>query len=215
MTVPANTEATIQLVKSLHNKTIGAPKAVNIFEEIKLLKASRSEKSNMLESIITITKNEERKFNDEEKRQFDALSTEVSDIDAELVRLNRLVEIKKSEAEPIQPMTRTPQKTTAYLPKTPISDEKGIQFARYVKCLAASQGNLMQACEIAKSSYANNHDLQTVLKAAVSAGSTLNPAWAGNLVEYQLFTGDFIEFLRPQTIIGKFGTVGIPSLRKI
>ncbi|WGM04035.1 phage major capsid protein [Arsenophonus nasoniae] len=220
VTVPANTEATIQLVKSLHKtniKTIGAPKSVNIFEEIKSLKASRSEKSNMLESIITITKNEERKFNEEEKRQFDALSTEVSDIDEELVRLNRLVEIKKTEAEPIQPMTRTPQKTKASLPKTTFSSEKekGMQFARYVKCLAASQGNLMQACEIAKSSYANNHDLQTVLKAAVSAGSTLNPAWAGNLVEYQLFTGDFIEFLRPQTIIGKFGVSGIPALRKV
>jgi len=56
----------------------------------------------------------------------------------------------------------------------------------------------------------------TSLKAAVSAGTTTDPTWAAPLVDtYQRFTGDFLEYLRPQTIIGKFGANGVPALRRI
>jgi HK97 family phage major capsid protein len=54
------------------------------------------------------------------------------------------------------------------------------------------------------------------MKNAVNAGTTTDPSWAGNLVPlYIRYTGDFVEFLRPQTIIGKFGVGGIPGLRRI
>jgi HK97 family phage major capsid protein len=54
------------------------------------------------------------------------------------------------------------------------------------------------------------------MKNAVTAGTTTDANWAGNLViPYQRFTGDFVEFLRPQTILGKFGVGGIPALRRI
>jgi HK97 family phage major capsid protein len=53
------------------------------------------------------------------------------------------------------------------------------------------------------------------MKAAVASGTTTDPAWAGALVEYTNFTGDFINFLRPQTIIGRFGQGGIPALRSV
>jgi HK97 family phage major capsid protein len=44
----------------------------------------------------------------------------------------------------------------------------------------------------------------------------MDPAWAGNFVsdEGAVFA-DFLEFLRPMTIVGKFGTDGIPGLRRI
>jgi HK97 family phage major capsid protein len=35
------------------------------------------------------------------------------------------------------------------------------------------------------------------------------------LVQYNQFAGDFVEFLRPQTIIGKFGQGNIPALRLV
>lgn len=38
---------------------------------------------------------------------------------------------------------------------------------------------------------------------------------SGNLVEYQDYAQDFIEFLRPQTIIGRFGQGGLPALRQV
>jgi len=55
-----------------------------------------------------------------------------------------------------------------------------------------------------------------VLKAAVAAGVTSNAAWAGNLVgdETSVFA-DFIEYLRPRTILGQFGAGNVPSLRSV
>ena len=87
---------------------------------------------------------------------------------------------------------------------------KGVEFARYVKCLAAARGNRWEALEMAKANYPQHPRIATVLKAAVAAGTTTDATWAGPFVEYQTLTSEFIDYLRPQTIIGKFGTGGVP-----
>jgi HK97 family phage major capsid protein len=81
--------------------------------------------------------------------------------------------------------------------------------------LGAAKGDLTSALAIAKSRFADSPRVITVLKSAVAGGTTTDATWAGALLEYNQFAGDFIEFLRPQTIIGKFGTGGIPSLRRV
>lgn len=107
--------------------------------------------------------------------------------------------------------------------------EKGIEFARFVMCNAAAKGNLDMAARLAKSHYGHNERLvratefmaqrgvsmETIMKSAVAAGTTLDDTWASPLVDYQNFAGDFVEFLRPKTIIGQFGQGGIPALNRI
>jgi hypothetical protein len=94
--------------------------------------------------------------------------------------------------------------------------EKGIEFARFAMALGAAKGDLIQALEIAKNRYSDSPQVITAIKGAVAAGTTTGETWAAPLVDsYQNFAGDFVEFLRPQTIIGKFGRNGIPGLRKI
>ena len=110
-------------------------------------------------------------------------------------------------------MTR---KSTGQVIVEPPQLPPGIEFARYAMCLMAARGNAQQALEIAKQRFPDQPRIQTVLKAAVNAGTTTDPTWAGALVpDYPTFAGDFVDFLRPQTIIGKFGTGGIPSLRRV
>ena len=106
---------------------------------------------------------------------------------------------------------------------------KGIVFARFVKCLGAAQGQPMAALGMANEYYKDTPQIANVLKAmavggsiesilhktAVAGGTTTDATWAGPLVEYNQFAGDFVEYLRPQTIIGKFGTGNIPSLRRV
>lgn len=94
--------------------------------------------------------------------------------------------------------------------------EPGIEFARFAMALGMAKGNLPQAVEIAKTRWGTESQIVTALKGAVAAGSTTSDTWAAPLVDsYQRFTGDFIEYLRPQTILGKFGTGKIPSLRRV
>jgi len=106
---------------------------------------------------------------------------------------------------------------------------KGILFARYVKCLGAARGDLANAVTLAKLHYPDTPQIATVLKAglsggilgdlmmktAVAGGTTTDATWAGPLLQYNQFAGDFIEFLRPKTIIGQFGVGNIPALRAV
>jgi len=57
--------------------------------------------------------------------------------------------------------------------------------------------------------------MNEVIKAAVTGGNTLDASFAGNLVDYTAISNDFIEYLRPRTILGRFGEGNIPSLRSI
>jgi HK97 family phage major capsid protein len=111
---------------------------------------------------------------------------------------------------------------------------KGILFARYVKCLGAARGDLANAMTLAKLHYSDTPQIAMVLKAglsggllgdimhkaAVAGGTTTDATWAGPLTAYVQFAGDFIEYLRPKTIIGQFGQANgnygdYPSLRMV
>ena len=93
---------------------------------------------------------------------------------------------------------------------------RGMDFARFTLALAATKGDPLLASELAKTKLGERHPVVTALKAAVSAGNTTDVDWASPLFEqYGQFAGDFVEYLRPQTIIGKFGKNGIPALRKV
>ena len=53
-------------------------------------------------------------------------------------------------------------------------------------------------------------------RAPVGAGSTADGNWAADLVSAEGGAfADFVEFLRPATILGQFGTNGIPALRNV
>lgn len=79
---------------------------------------------------------------------------------------------------------------------------KGLAFTRYAIALMRARGDLMQAVECARGWHDSTPEVETILRAAVAAGTTTDPAWAAPLVEYQNMTGEFIELLRPATIIG-------------
>jgi len=49
-----------------------------------------------------------------------------------------------------------------------------------------------------------------MIKAAVAAGTTTDSTWAGPLINYQILADQFLEFLRPMTLLGN-----IPGLRRV
>ncbi|MGJ7086402.1 phage major capsid protein [Morganella morganii] len=168
--------------------------------------------------IMNKAAEEGRTLDAEESESYDGLTDEIKSVDAHLARLREMESTQAKEAKPVDAEQKSFREAAQLRGGVIKADEKlepGIEFARYVKCLAASKGNTTQALEIARSQYPEQPRLQNVLKAAVSAGTTTDPQWAGALTEYQQFAGDFIEFLRPKTIIGQFGTGNIPFLFRI
>lgn len=161
---------------------------------------------------------------------YDNLSAELAELDASLKRFADVENSQKAMAEPVVPGAKSTDEAAAAAaaasataaksaqsrgPAIVLGEptlEKGVGFARMVKCLAAAGGRRGEALEIGKSKYPDSKKLHHILKAAVEAGTTTDTAWAGSLVEYQDYAGDFIDYLRPQTIVGRFGQGNIPSM---
>ncbi|MGX8939423.1 phage major capsid protein [Symbiopectobacterium sp. Eva_TO] len=243
VTIPANAECSIQTVKSFDRqllaasgnekpvvktaKTAGATatntkkgiNSMNIAEHIKSFEAKRAALAASLDEVMSKAAEEGRTLDAEEEECYDNTSAEIKSVDAHLKRLRDMESNMAATAKPVSKAANgevtTVKAATPGIIRVDQKLEKGIAFARFAKALAAANGSRSEALEIARKQYPDDAKLHHVLKAAVGAGTTTDPTWAGALVEYQEYAQDFVEFLRPQTIIGRFGQGGIPALRQV
>lgn len=189
----------------------------SIGDQISSFEATRQAKSARMTELMETASDAGETLDAAQAEEYEGLKTEVKGIDEHLVRLNELEQTNKEAAKPVA--GNTPEEASASRVGRVITVRdnlpQGVKFARYAMCLASANGSRSEALAIAEKRYPDNKDIHAVLKAAVAAGTTLDSTWAGSLVQYQDFAGDFVEYLRPMTILGKFGTNGIPALRKV
>lgn len=233
VTIPANSQATIATIKSFDDehysrrddvKTEKGSKAnMTLKEKLAAAKALLASKGAFLKSLVE-KGDEADVMSADDKSKFETATAEVVEIKDTIKRLESVIALDVDEAAPVnvekgldgKPAGARISATPGFSVTPTEKLEKGIQFARFVKCLGAAKGNMMHAQALAQAHYGNDRQIVDAMKAAVTAGSTTDPTWAAPLVDsYQRFAGDFIEFLRPQTIIGKFGSGNIPSLRNV
>lgn len=243
VTIPANAEASIQSIKSIDSQLRAAsgnkrggvvrldatPAGVpalatkrnalegnmNIAEQIKSFEATRAAKAARMAEIMKDAGDAGATLDDAQTEEYDGLADEVKAIDKHLKRLQEMEAINKSAAKPVDgtSVKGASESRAGVTVKNTQKLDKGIRFARYAMCLAAAKGDISIARSIAENRFGDDAPLNEVMKAAVAAGTTTDPAWAGNLVAHNDLTTDFIEYLRPRTIIGRFGQGGIPALR--
>lgn len=244
VTVPANAECTIQTIKSYDRPFSAASgnrkpvveiassagssaqsttvfhegkTVMNIGEQIKSFENKRAALAASLEEIMSKAAEEGRTLDVEEEEHYDNTAAEIRQVDAHLKRLRELEAGKAATAQPVKQAGNGDVVTVTSAPVIRVEQklDKGIGFARFAKSLAAAKGVRSEALEVARRQYPDDSRLHHVLKSAVGAGTTTDPQWAGSLSEYQEYAQDFIEYLRPQTIIGRFGQGGIPALRQV
>lgn len=194
---------------------------LNISEQIAALEASRAAKAAAMAAILEKATSEGRTTATAEQEEFDTISGEVESIDADLKRFRALEKAQVGGAKPvnangIKSLNDGAAARSGVQVKAPKLDA-GVAFARYarVKGIAKLDGESPRT--IAKELYGEDSPVYGILaKAAVPAGSTQAGNWAANLVgeETSIFA-DFVEYLRPQTILGKFGANGVPALRRV
>lgn len=190
VTIPANTEAAIHVVKSVSINTEVTP-AMTISEQIQHFQAKRAEVLAGMDALIT----KGTTLSQDEDAKYQAAEAEIAAIDQ---HLDRLKAAEARQAKAAKPVAGSHISVEDNAPK-------GTDFVRYTKSLALAKGNPMQAVEIAKAAGYGNR-VETVLKAAIAAGSTTD-AGLSVLVENQLMTSEFIDLLRPATIVGKLSGV--------
>lgn len=139
-----------------------------------------------------------RTLNEAESTEYEQITAELKSLDAHEVRLKEQQAIEAKTAVPVSggPASHSPVIVTPNV-------AKGTAFTRFAIALMRAKGNTMQAAEIAKEWKDSTPEVELVLKAAVAAGTTTDPTWAGPLVPYQNMASEFIELLRPATIVGR------------
>jgi hypothetical protein len=199
-------------------------------EQITAFEAKRLANTDRMKTIMEAAGDEGTTLDAAQAEEYDGLEEEVASIDVHLKRLRSLEKTAATEAKPVNGATPAAAAATrsGIVVKSQPKLAPGIEFARLVKCYGMAKGNPFQAAEIARARYGDDANAVGTLKtlaqggfskiekANVPAGSTLAGSWAEDLVSAEgAAFADFVEFLRPATILGRFGTDGIPALRRV
>jgi len=210
VTIPANAQASILLVKSLaapprqETRTMKQTTA----EHIQNLENKRAALAARMTDIMRTAADEDRTLTDEEGTDHDGVAAEVKSLDGDLVRWRDLEKVNARTATPVPPVNHLRTSTTPVIsvrPNVPI----GTAFVRAACAKLVCNGNLHEAAEYAKRWDDSTPEVSLYLKAAIAPGTITDATWAGPLVN-QNIANDFIELLRPATILGK-----IPGLRTV
>jgi len=197
-------------------------------DQIKDLENTRAAKAARLGEITQKSIDEERSMDEEEATEFDDLSADVEQVDKDLVRLRKLETLQVKSAARVtvdagvDPAAASKQRGTPHIVPLDKKRDKGLDFARYVGCLVAGKGSISDSLQFAKGRFKDDAMLhkaldlrsrmsaEQIVKTAVDIGTTTDSDFASPLVYYANMVNDFIDFLRPQTIVGR-----IPGLRQV
>ena len=236
VTIPANAEASILAVKQYdtEQRAASGQKAVvskvgasavpvksangdkqmskkTFAEQISAFEATRAAKSARMAELMDASAESGETLDADCAQEYDDLKGEVKSIDEHLNRLRDMEKLAVKSAADVTNATTTKAsesvRTVAAVKGNNLP--KGTAFTRYAMALMAGKGNLMQSAEIAKR-WDDTPHVETVLKAAVAAGTTTDTSWAKPLVEYSNMASEFAELLRPATILGR-----IDGLRRV
>lgn len=194
-------------------------------EHIASLEATRAEKIGRMKELHQGVADENRTLNAAEQEEYDTVEGEVRRIDADLARTKKLEELDRQTAKPVDATTKanaTVEPTRLargeFNLKTIEKLEPGIAAARYTMCLIHAKGDHQKAFRLAERHYPQTEAIVKTLKAqadganlaeimrlktAIPAGTTTETTWAAPLVYASVWQGDFINYLRPRTLIGQ------------
>jgi HK97 family phage prohead protease len=191
-------------------------------ETIRRMESERVAKMAAAKSIMEKALNDGRTPDAEEQQSYDAMLSEVKGIDATLDRLKEFAALDE-KATNLVPTTGRPASSVATIThvKSNIDDIPGLMLARMLQAKGVSvlkmrQGEFVPAHEVAAQMFRDDPRVSEVLKATQVAGSTVSGTWAADLVTTDGGPfASFVEYLRPRTILGRFGQGGIPSLSRV
>lgn len=193
---------------------------MNYAEQITAFENRRAANLGTMKSIMDAAANEGATLDAAQQEEFDNLEADNVAIDSHLKRLRAVERAAAASATPVAGSASGDGSTARggqIVVKAQPKLEPGVGFARLakVKALAKLDGESVRT--VAKELYGEDSAVfGLVSKAAVSAGTTQEGNWAAPLVgEGTDVIADFVEFLRPRTILGRFGNNGVPGLRNV
>lgn len=195
------------------------PQKMKIQEQVKAFQAERAAKAAQMEEIMKASADKGETLDEAQAEAFATLEAELKEIDKQLARLDSLETVLAGSARKVEVASEAQAKATrtgVVAVSVAKTYEPGVPFARMAKCLGIAEKAHISPVAIAEERCKDDPRIAKVLKTAIAAATTSETTWAAPLVgdETSVYA-DFVEYLRPQTILGKFGANGIPSLRRV
>jgi HK97 family phage major capsid protein/HK97 family phage prohead protease len=221
VTIPMNAEATITAIKSIDSvhlaasgRTLPASRDVvkvrpmakqTAGEHIQNLENKRAALTARMAEIMGGAADEGETTDPAQAAEHDGLSVQVKAIDGDLGRWRELEKIQEASAVPVIVKAAMPFARVSVRPNV----VPGTAFVRLACAMLACHGNKQEAAIHAARWDDSTPEVALALKAAIAPGTSTDAVWAGPLVN-QNIANEFLELLRPATILGK-----IPNLREV
>jgi len=238
VTIPANADASITAIKSIVHHDLAAsgtgpvgvtrpsagvaapvvkasrgavPMKKSITDQIRDFEVTRAAKDAERVNLMEKAGESGETLDAQSSEAFDTLTGEIKSIDDHLVRLKEVEVAMKSQAQPVNPGSPVAPNTRPYMVSVKENRPAGIGFARVALAKIAARIESKTIREVLAERWPSDEALKAYFtKATIPAGTTLDATWAGNLVDQTNLTSEFVEFLRPQTIIGR-----LPSIKRV
>lgn len=194
-------------------------------EQLADLKATRAAKHDEMKSIGQKSIDEKRSMETGEAESFDTLQGEIKRLDDDIKRISTLADMDKETIKGVsdqdqrdRPARGGSELAPLQLKEGPEKLEKGIAMARMVMAMTKAKGDPVMAFKLAEKHFprteavvrllkaqAEGADLAALMKikATIAAGDTTNATWAAPLVDQATIASEFLEYLRPRTLIGQ------------
>ena len=202
VTIPSNANATIRLVKSLSSPL--EHRSMTAADHVANLETKRATIAGQMADVLTVAADADRTLTADEASAHDGLALSLKAVDADLARWKAQEQANIASAVAVvpRPMGGFPVSVKSALPP-------GMAFVRAACAKYICKGDSRQAIEYAQARWKDTPEVALYLKAAVAAGTTTDPLWAGPLVQHPV-ANDFIELLRPALFLDK-----IEGLKKV
>lgn len=234
VTIPANQDATLAVVKSLDLAASGphspgvtgtstvvratkGARAMTIPEQITAFENTRAAKAARMTELMASASEKGETLDQAQTEEYDTLAREVKSVDDHLVRLHDMERLTITKATAIAPTTDSVKASemrggTSTTPIIQVKSQlpKGTAFTRFAMAMASGKGDYFRSMERAKQWHDTTPEVELMVKAAVAAGSTTDATWAGPLAVVQPLVNEFLELLRPRTLIGR-----IPGMKQV
>lgn len=231
VTIPANAEATINTVKSIDrtlrgasaemkrerranaagvtaskSKSQGKTEMTMISEQISALEADEANLKAQLKKFDV------QNMDEADEERFEELEADLEKTRKAIKRLEKIESLDVDKATPVKEVKSADDATNArvgnYQRNTVLGPNKnipkGIPFARAVLCKAVARLHGGDPVLYAEKVYADDPRIaQHLQKAAVPSATTTASGWASEWSEAQVVANEFIEVLRPMSILGR------------
>lgn len=195
-------------------------KSMTIAEQIASLEAMRQPKAMRFDELLEKSVAGGRTTDETERAELQTLKGELETIDADLDLLRFKEQQVMRTAAPVA-TTHSAAAASAsrggavFATGKAAKPEPGIRLARLIRCKAIARMDNADVLRIAEREYGTR---DPALVEYIKAGEQPAMSTAVGLDGFtpaEVGFGDYAEFLRPATIVGKFGTGNIPAFRRV